>query len=166
MAGAELSPTFIALGYELFKDQETAKTTPIVAANILDAVESSPLAPFAGTLAAVQLGMILHLFTWDEQVAVFENTIRLLKDEKGILIIGQASGNLDGITTGSTATASRRTFKHNVESFKKLIAEVGEKTSTQWKVTAELDTGLSIYDGKRTWDDPKTRRLLFEIERL
>jgi len=97
---------------------------------------------------------------------VFQNAIRLLKPEKGVLIIGQASGSLEAGTTGRGHDPKRQTYRHNVESFERLVKKVGDLTETDWNVKAELDTGLSIYDGKRTWDDPKTRRLLFEIEKI
>lgn len=178
VAGAELSPTFIQLGYELFRDSPAG--VAMVQADILAPLEdgggeggeggasSSPLGQFRGRLRVVQLGMVLHLFTWEEQLTAFENTIALLRDEPGVLIIGQATGNLDGVVTQTLTVggANRGTCKHNVESFKKLIKDVEARTNTQWDVKAELDEGLSVHDGKRTWDDPKTRRLLFELERV
>jgi len=96
-------------------------------------------------------------------VNVFEHAIKLLKkDKKGISIIGQATGSLDGL---KAASWGKETFKHNAETFKELIAEVALHTGTHWTVRVELDEGLSVFDGKRTWDDPRTRRLLFEIEK-
>jgi SAM-dependent methyltransferase len=165
--GAELNSDFITLGYDLFKDKETAEFR-MITANILDDVASlnASLAEFRGRLSVVQLGMILHLFTWEEQLAVFQNTIQLLKPEPGTLIIGQATGNLECGPSGRGHDPKRMTWRHNVESFEKLVKEVGDATGTNWKVTAELDKGLSVFDGKRSWDDPKTRRLLFEAERL
>lgn len=170
VAGAELSPTFIRLGYELFRDSPV--DVAMVQADILTPLgedgSASTLGSFRGQLRVVQLGMILHLFTWEEQLNAFENTIALLRDEPGVLIIGQATGNLDGVVTQtlSVGGANKETCKHNVESFKRLIKEVESQTGTQWDVKAELDEGLSVHDGKRTWDDPNTRRLLFELERV
>lgn len=174
MAGAELSQTFIRLGYELFRDSPGDVT--MVQADILaplgregeEGVAASPLAQFRGRLRVVQLGMILHLFTWEEQLTAFENAIALLRDEPGVLIIGQATGNLDGVVTQTLTVggSNKGTCKHNVESFKRLIKDFEARTGTQWAVQAELDEGLSVHDGKRTWDDPKTRRLLFELERV
>ncbi|KAK2608155.1 hypothetical protein N8I77_006783 [Diaporthe amygdali] len=166
VAGAELSPTFIKLGHELFRD--SPGEVAMVQANILEPLtEGAPLDQFKRRLRVVQLGMILHLFTWEEQITAFENAIALLRDELGVLIIGQATGNLDGVVTQTLTVggANRGTCKHNVDSFKRLVKEVETRTGTQWDVKAELDEGLSIHDGKRTWDDPKTRRLLFELER-
>ncbi|KAG8162469.1 hypothetical protein KVR01_008234 [Diaporthe batatas] len=179
VAGAELSPTFIRLGYELFRDSPA--DVAMVQADILEPLAraageegkegptaSASLAQFRGKLSVVQLGMILHLFTWEQQLTAFENAIALLRDEPGVLIIGQATGNLDGVATQTLTVggANKGTHKHNVESFERLVKEVEAGTGTRWDVKAELDEGLSVNDGKRTWDDPKTRRLLFELERI
>lgn len=128
----------------------------------------SPLAAWKGRLRVVQLGMILHLFGWEEQVAAFVNAVSLLRDEPGVLVIGQASGNVDGVETKtlSPGGGDRSTWKHNTDTFERLVRDVERRTGTRWVVRAELDDGLSVNDGKRTWDDPRTRRLLFEIERV
>lgn len=183
VAGAELSATFIDLGYELFRDRDRAEAVRMVQADILapglldrgsggsdsSSSSSSPLAAWRGRLRVVQLGMILHLFGWEEQVAAFVNAIHLLRDERGVLVIGQATGNVDGIETRTLSPGGggdRTTFKHNVTTFERLMKDVEVRTSTKWVVKAELDEGLSVNDGKRTWDDPRTRRLLFEMERV
>lgn len=167
VAGAELNGAFIDLGYTLFKDKESLEgKTPIVFANILEDPSSaaSPLYSLVGTFSAVQLGMLLHLFTWEEQITAFKHTLALLRGKPGDRIFGQATGHLDGTPTASVGV--RATFKHNADTFAKLITQFGEATNTQWTiVTAKLDNGLSIFDEKRTWDDPRTRRLVFEIER-
>lgn len=168
MAGAELSGTFIELGYELFRDDP--QTVRMVQADVLAPLseDGNGLAEWSGTLRVVQLGMILHLFTWEEAVKAFRNAITLLRDEKGVLIIGQATGNVDGVETRTLSPGGkdRVTWKHNVQSFQRLVKDVEAKTGTRWEVRANLDEGLSVNDGKRTWDDPRTRRLLFEVERV
>lgn len=160
LVGAELNGGFIDLGYELFRDRDSLGAR-FVTADILDG--DGAWREFEGQMDVVQLGMILHLFSWDEQVKVFEHAIRVLKpDRKGVAIIGQATGNVDGLPGPSW---DKSTFRHNAATFTKLIDEISAKTGTKWDVKASLDEGLSIFDGKRTWDDPKTRRLLFEIEK-
>ncbi|OIW26841.1 methyltransferase [Coniochaeta ligniaria NRRL 30616] len=160
LAGIELEAGFVELGYELFRDRDTLKSRFAVG-TILDE-DWVVLKEWEGQYDVVQLGMILHLFTWEEQARVFEHAIRLLKREGDVAIIGQATGNLDGIASPSWR---KNTFRHNAETFGKLISEVERSTGTRWEVTASLDDGLSVHDGKRTWDDPKTRRLLFEVRR-
>lgn len=166
VAGADLSSTLLQQGYELFRD--SPQTVKMVEASILSPIaDENPLAAWKGKLKAVQLGMILHLFTWEEQVAAFLHAIALLRDENGVSVFGQATGNLDGRETQTLSPGGieRRTWKHNVNTFEKLIKDVEERTGTRWTVHAELDEALSVNDGKRTWDDPKTRRLLFEIRK-
>lgn len=174
MAGAELSATFVALGYELFRD--SPDVVRMVQANVLAPLDveedegggNVSLAAWRGKLRVVQLGMILHLFSWEESVRAFENAIALLRDESGVLIIGQATGNVDGVETRTLSPGGKDkgTWKHNVQSFERLVRDVEAKTGTRWEVKAELDEGLSVNDGKRTWDDSRTRRLLFELERV
>lgn len=167
VAGAELNGAFVALGYELFRDKEAlAGKTAIVSANILEDPSSptSPLYPLVGQFSAVQLGMLLHLFTWEEQITAFRHTLALLRGQPGDRIFGQATGHLDGTPTASVG--ARATFKHNADTFTRLVTAFADATGTRWRiVTAALDNGLSVFDGKRTWDDPRTRRLVFEIER-
>jgi hypothetical protein len=57
-------------------------------------------------------------------------------------------------------------YKHNVESFEKMWKEVGERIGSEWKVNANIDAGLGVDQNKRASDDPDTRRLVFEIERV
>lgn len=168
VVGAELSGTFIELGYELFHD--SPDTVRMVKADVLAPLGQGPLGEFEGKLKVVQLGMILHLFSWEEQITVFSNAIALLRDEKGVLVIGQAKGHLDGLETRRLAPVetdqNKGTWKHNVLTFKRLLGDVEAVTGTKWEVRADLDEGLSVDTGKGTWDDPGTRRLLFEIERV
>lgn len=162
-----MSSTFLQQGYELFRD--SPESVKMVEANILSPItDASPLAAWRGKLKAVQLGMILHLFTWEEQVTAFTNAISLLANEEGVSVLGQATGDLDGrqTCTLSPGGAERNTWKHNVSTFEELIRDVEDRTGTRWIIHAELDGGLSIEDGKRVWDNPKTRRLLFEIRRV
>lgn len=166
VVGAELSGTFIELGYELFRD--SPETVRMVRADVLAPLGEGPLGEFKGKLKVVQLGMILHLFSWEEQITAFTNAMALLRDEKGVLVIGQATGNLDGLETRTLSPGGKDkgTWKHNVETFKRLVGHVEAATGTKWEVRADLDEGLSVNDGKRTWDDSRTRRLLFEIKRV
>lgn len=161
LAGVELEAGFVDVGYELFGDRDTLKTKFVVG-NILDD-DGIVLRELGGQFDVVQLAMILHLFTWEQQVRVFKHAIRLLKPDGGGTIIGQAAGNLDGISSSSWR---KGTFRHNGETLKKLIDEVGTASGTRWDVRASLDKGPSRNYGKRTWDDdPKTRRLVFEVRR-
>jgi SAM-dependent methyltransferase len=164
--GAELNPGFIEQGYALFRDSEKLKGRFVAPADILGD-EGGAVAKLDGTFDVVQLGMILHLFNWDEQKTVFIRTVNLLKEgKKGSLIIGQAVGDLGGIQKQTAGGGDKFTFMHNAESFEKLVKEVGEATGTEWGVRAFLDPHIGMQKDRLAWNDPSTRMLSFEIERI
>lgn len=88
----------------------------------------------------------------------------LLKKEKGVLVLGQQVGATVPVQVPRGTVG--QTFKHNLESFKRMWKQVGEKTGSEWEVRATLDVGLGIEQKQRMWDDPNTRRLVFEVERV
>jgi len=159
--GAELKGDFLELGYELFRDRETFHAH-FLEADIFDT--EGPLKQLEGRMDLIQLGLFLHLFDLAGQAKACERVVGLMKPEKGVLILGQQIGSLEA---GPMALDSgSKMYKHNVESFEKMWKEVGEKTGTEWKVNASLDAGLGINQNKRAWDDPKSRRLVLEVERI
>jgi SAM-dependent methyltransferase len=159
--GAELKYEFVDLGYELFLDKDTF-APHFMQADIFD--EEGPLRELEGKMDIVQIGLFLHLFNLEGQTKACVRLVRLLKQEKGALITGQQVGATE--PTQMPPESGTQMFKHNAESFEEMWRNVGEKTGTEWKVTAYLDEGLGIGLKKRTWDDPNTRRLVFEVARV
>jgi SAM-dependent methyltransferase len=159
--GAELKPEFISLSYELFLDKDTFGAH-FMQADIFE--EGGALQELEGKMDIVQVGLFLHLFDLEGQTAACKKIVRLLKQEKGVLVTGQQVGATEPVQM--PRGSGSKMYKHNAESFEKMWRDVGEQTGTQWKVTASLDAGLGIEEKKRTWDDPNTRRLVFEVERI
>lgn len=159
--GAELQQGFINLGYDLFRDKDQFGAHFMVA-DVFD--KDGELKNLVGKMDVVHLGLFLHLFNWEKQVEACATVVGLLKREKGVIVIGQQIGMLEA---GEEARGGNRMiFKHNVESFKRMWAEIGQKTQSLWDVKASLDHGLGIGDEKRKWDNPSSRRLVFEVERV
>lgn len=117
-----------------------------------------------GKIDIVNVGLFLHLFDLEGQTKACEKIVGLLKQEKGVLITGQQVGATEPVQM--PRGMGSRMWKHNAASFEKMWKEVGKNTETEWKVTAMLDAGLGIGQKQRTWDDPNTRRLVFEVERI
>jgi hypothetical protein len=46
------------------------------------------------------------------------------------------------------------------------VKQLRLRTESEWSVRARLDAGLGIEEKKRTWDDPNTSRLVFEVEQI
>ncbi|KUI64805.1 hypothetical protein VM1G_01245 [Cytospora mali] len=160
--GAELLGDFIQLGYDLFRDKDTLKTQ-FMQADVLD--PNSPLQSLKGAIDFIHLGMILHVFSWEEQREVLETCIRILKPRAGTLIVGQAVGHAEGMSSPG-GHAGGYSFKHSDESFRRLWKEISERTGIQFDCRAALDEGLGVADGKRKWDVAAARRLTFEVERV
>lgn len=159
--GAELLPDFIDLGYDLFNDKDRLGAH-FMTADIFDA--KGPLKQLKNSIDIIHIGLFLHLFDWEGQKTACEVIVKLLKDRIGVLVLGQQVGSL---TPGQVPKGSGSSmFKHDAATFEKMWVEVGEATGTKWEVRARLDAGLGIEQHKRKWDDPNTRRLTFEVERL
>jgi hypothetical protein len=155
-----LESQYLELGYELFLDRDTFKAKFIVA-DILDS--QSPLQELDGKMDIVYIGLFLHLFDLDEQRKICERIVKLLRNEKGVMVLGTQVGNTKpkDVPFGE----AKKVFRHDEKSFEKLWKEVGEKTDTEWKVTASMDRGLGAGSKNRPWDDEDTRRLVFEVRR-
>jgi SAM-dependent methyltransferase len=158
--GAELESQYLELGYELFLDRETFQANFIVA-DIFD--EQGPLEELDGKMDIVYIGLFLHLFDLEEQQRICERIVRLLKNKKGVLVLGTQVGSTKPKDVPFGAT--KNVFRHDEITFEKLWKVVGEKTNTEWKVTTTMDGGLGAGSRKRPWDDEDTRRLVFEVER-
>jgi len=131
--GADLRPEFFDLGYKLFRDQGTLKSK-FLAADIFD--PASPLAELDGKIDIIYAGSFLHLFGYDQQVAVCKRMVKLLRDREGSVVLGRQGGNL---VSGEHAHRRGGTvFRHNAESFRKMWEEVGEATGTKWRVELEM----------------------------
>ncbi|CAN8105283.1 unnamed protein product [Discula destructiva] len=141
--GAELQPEFIDLGYDFFQDRETL-SSKFMQADVLDRGPANPLEELAGAVDFIHLGMMLHIFEWDQQRDLLENCIRILKPEPGVLILGQAVGNADGaLSAGQTGgNFTGKAFRHNESTFKALWKEIEERTGTVWDCRASIDGGL------------------------
>lgn len=159
--GAELMPEFIELGYDLFNDRDNLGAH-FLTANIFD--KQSALEQLTNQIDIIHIGLFLHLFDWEGQKEACIAIVNLLKAERGVIVLGQQVGSLQ--PSQVPKSSGSQMFKHDPISFAKLWKEVGEATGTEWEVRASLDAGLGINDQKRKWDDPNTRRLIFEVERL
>ena len=101
---------------------------------------------------------------------VASRMVGLVQDRLGAVMVGRDTGNVvagykQHSTTGVEGQGDRRMWRHNVESCERLWREVGERTGTEWRVSATLeDTLRDAFDER--WHDPETRRLVWEVERV
>lgn len=160
LVGLEVTPGLFDIAFDFFNDHDTFQGE-FINADLFDRTNTA-LIPMRGTFSFVHLGMVLHTWDLEAQARACARVVEFLKPEPGVLVVGQAVGHLHAQETGD----KKKIFRHNRESFQALWDDVGRQTGTSWEVRAELDEGLGIGEKARSWDDPDTRRLRFEVERL
>jgi hypothetical protein len=133
--GSDLRPEFFELGYKLFRDKDTLKSK-FIAADIFD--PTSRLSVLDGNVDIIYAGSFLHLFGYEDQVAICKRIVKLLRDKKGSLLLGRQVGNLEAGEHVNSMNQSQKMFRHNSESFRKMWDEVGEETGTKWRVETQL----------------------------
>lgn len=163
--GLEMQGEFISLAYEFFNDRDGPfRAATFIQADVLD-VKKKEVAKVAGSFGIVHLGMVLHIWDLELQTKACERLVELLRDAKGVIIVGQSVGNVAGKEV-YIPSRGHGIYKHDVDTFAAMWKEVGRRTGTEWIVRAQLDSGLGIKQQQRNWDEASTRRLSFEVVRV
>ncbi|PQE25504.1 methyltransferase domain-containing protein [Rutstroemia sp. NJR-2017a BBW] len=145
--GCDLRSEFYDVGYDLFKDKDTLKTT-FLTADIFDE-ENEDLKKLEGDIDVVYAGSFLHLFGWDDQVKICKRLTKILKKE-GSVVMGRQVGEVTAGERPHTVDTSRTHYVHNKESFERMWKEVGESTGTKWRVECEM-----VDSGSANWRENK-----------
>jgi hypothetical protein len=134
--GSDLQQPFMDIGYELFLDKDTLKTT-FIAADVFDA--DSNLKQLDGKVDVVHAASFFHLFDWDEQMRASTRIAQLLKPKAGSLVVGRQVGNVNaGSFVGMYGPKNMR-YRHDGASFTKMWKEVGDATGYEFQVDAFLE---------------------------
>jgi hypothetical protein len=167
--GSDLHQEFIDWGFELFQDRDKLGDN-IVAGDIF--ANSGSLDQFKGKMDFISATAFIHLFSWEDQLRVGEKMISFLEPFKNVeeskqIIFGRQTATVNpGVRVREHVPwGQKELFLHDKETFKKLWAEVGEKTETKWKVTTDLRPWQR--DGVKGVEKGETVRLLvFSLERI
>ncbi|KAF2867678.1 hypothetical protein BDV95DRAFT_172554 [Massariosphaeria phaeospora] len=156
--GVDLMNDFMEIGYDLFLDKATLKTT-FMAADVFE--KDSELNRLDGEIDIVHAASFFHLFGWEGQLQAAKRMVSLVKPKPGSLIVGRHIGN---INPGEEASK----FMHDADSFALLWKQVGEETATSWEVDARLgDKDLAEKTGSGANSVPEdTRWLSYTVRRL
>lgn len=154
--GTDLHREYFEFGYKLFRDEKIIPAHHFIAADILDE-EDQGLRDLEGKLDVINATHLIHVFGPEDQKKLIKRFIRLLKQERDVMVTGRMTGHLEaGYHTGANVMSTTKSggdiWEHNPESFQKLWKEVGEETGTEWDVQCwfwrfGIHTGL----GKKDW---------------
>jgi hypothetical protein len=145
--GSDLRNSHLQTSYELFNDRETFGATLVPADIFSPTLFEQEFAGWEGRFSIIHAGLFLHLFSWDQQIQVCEKIVRLTKQTKGSLFVGEMVGCQGGGIRGEGKDATfwpkggeRTQFLHDGETLKQMWDEVAKKTSTvaQWKINANF----------------------------
>lgn len=139
---SDLKAQFWDIGYDLFLDKSSLKTT-FIEADVFD--DTSGLQQLAGKLDIVHAASFFHLFDWDGQVAAAKKIVGLLNPASDSLVLGRQAGRAEAGDFTSEVERTKNRFWHNPESWAKLWKQVGDETGTEWKVQAEFDDRVDLF---------------------
>lgn len=126
--GSDIVPDFISAGYELFKDEDRFPRDHFICpADIFDKSTNNQLSVLDEKVDILHTTAVFHLFDGEQQAAVAERCIKLLRKTPGSrsLVLGSQVGNVMAIETVRQGGAKR--FRHNEDSWRKLWEDVCEK---------------------------------------
>ncbi|KAF2160974.1 hypothetical protein M409DRAFT_28580 [Zasmidium cellare ATCC 36951] len=158
VTGSELEPTFVDLGYELFRDKQNLnaafKTGDFFGADV-------------GGLKGMSFDYIFaasffHIFTWEEQVEAMSRAVGLLKQKPGSMIFGWQTGSKTPRLRPHDAARSGEMYSHNEQSLEKLVSEVAEKTGVELSTKVDVVGRATSADSQ---DDDEWRYMRFSITR-
>jgi len=125
------------IGYDLFLDQSTLKST-FVAADIFD--KDSGLKELEGKIDIVHGASFLHLFNLEDQTKACKRIVQILKAAPGSIFIGRQLGNIEASDQDSHIDPSQKRFRHSPDSFKEMWKHVSEEAGGEWDVVARLES--------------------------
>ncbi|KAK6407495.1 hypothetical protein LTR95_018537 [Oleoguttula sp. CCFEE 5521] len=121
--GCDLRLDFLDLGYELFCDKETLKAT-FFEADVF--AESGMLDQYEGHFDIIQASSFFHLFDREHQKRVAHRVVKLLKPQKGSLLLGRHVGSWEPRETPWRDGYGKH-FRHNEGSWQELWDQVSEE---------------------------------------
>ncbi|KAK3317566.1 hypothetical protein B0T19DRAFT_405253 [Cercophora scortea] len=140
LIGADLRPEFIDLGYDLFRDRETFGGKFVIG-NMLDP-DDAGMKALDGTVDIIHAASLFHLFGWEEQVVLGVRMVRFFREGvAGAMVLGRQIGNAGEVLEPEEhVRRGMGRYFHNEASMQRMWDVVGERTGTEWKVEAELET--------------------------
>lgn len=162
MYGIDVEPAFFQLGYELFRDRDTLKSTFIQADLIKQQQET--LEPILGKIDVISAQSLFHLFNLQDQKTVARHLISLTKPGAGAMIVGRQVGSVNA-RQGPGLTPETRVFAHNAESWKRFWDELGRETGSRWEVQAVEEEAPERVK-RQKWYKPEIIILVFTLVRL
>lgn len=153
------------IGYDLFRDRDTLKTTFLVRDVFDTAADWSAL---TGKMDVIHASAFIHLFDRPAQIKVVKLLASLTRSP-GAMIVGRQMGSLKPGLYPALEPGSMM-FRHDMASFQQLWDDAGAEMGMKWKVEGSMDLvglgGFGKSEKKPQLQDENARRQLFTVTRL
>jgi hypothetical protein len=151
---------YIHIGYDLFLDKDKFHAH-FIAADIFD-LKSDLIKQIAGKMDMVYTGSFFHLFSWDQQIDVAKQIVKLLRPQPGSLVLGRQIGNKKAGNYPRRSNDGFR-FRHDESTMVKMWEEVGQATGVKFKVESSTYNYPPSMD--RSWRGEDTTIMTFTVTR-
>ena len=166
--GSDVRPGLLELGFELFNDRDKWSPASFFPMDIFH-----PVVPGNLKFHVVLISMVFHLFSLERQIqAAIEIITRLLVDKPGVMIFGSQGGTINPRSIPSRRNIGRESYLHDVDSFKAMWEEVGQKTGTKWEVYVKLEEickdgeNGNLTEQHRYFKGDDMRWLVFSVKKI
>ena len=177
--GSDVFEDYEKAGHDLFHDEGIFIKGHFIAADLLDDSTENELMNTEGTWDIIAITMFLHIWDLETQAQACKHILKLLKRQKGSLIIGSQTGNEQPhdlpLKPPFCAEGEKRSvYRHNPESFKKLWMDVASEVDVPLEVQVDYakQQGTNKLVGETATEEGKQkffmgaqdRRLVFLIK--
>ncbi|KAK5113617.1 hypothetical protein LTR85_010846 [Meristemomyces frigidus] len=160
--GADLRLDFIDIGYELFRDKDTLKST-FIAADIFD--PDSPLKELEGKIDIIDASSFFHLFDLADQKQIARSVIKLMTPREDSLVVGRQVGNLQAAEYPKRNGQGSR-YRHSIESWREMWSEVGGEVGVQFDVQGSTRPAQGVRETTDRPEDSSAVMMEFSVRRL
>ncbi|KAH9986438.1 hypothetical protein F4779DRAFT_611818 [Xylariaceae sp. FL0662B] len=162
LIGCDREESFLNLGYELFNDRDSLQST-FIPGNVF---AENFLEKYRGKIDIVYLGRFLHLFSDMQQRAVMRQLGKLVRPQRGSMVLGRHLGAEEGgpFRMESSGWDVYRHDHHTIKALFQHCKDEGEMAS--WKVSSSLDESANRDDVSRSWQGDGTQQMMFTAFRL
>lgn len=163
--GFDLEPSFIDLGFELFRDRDRLSEN-FFATDVLNPERNARLSELKGNIDLIQVSQVLHVFDWDDMIKAVTNLVALLKPKPGCMIAGNQLGsdNPGSYEISKDCVPFGRSYRHNEASMKRFWQRVGELTNTEWDFACKEIYSEAVHKSRQAWwakNDPGMNMIWF-----
>ena len=181
--GTDIKPQFLALGYELFRDQDRFPTgNQMAPIDLFDEGSfGAVLTRFGAGVDVLHIAAVFHLFGLEDQRAVARRVLKLLKPAaaggRRSLLLGSQTGHAKGREYPQRVGGRGETlYRHSDVTWKRMWEQVAEEEGVKVEVGCVLHdvgqeeqkvkgirTGVNDTAAGSPQHDPEFRMMEFEV---